>query len=336
MDVKAAPARAVALATYTPTGTPDPNVAALFAAKKGGQIYLEWNYTATNAGTQTFRKLNGFNAGEAVPQGVAAMLYAAVGMLYYEGKITSEQAEVSGTVGLGDMLNLTSGAEAWESMNAPVQTITEDVDAGKTEVGFGPPSHLSPQDLVELLRGTRRRSSSSSGSGGQRSTGTPGKSANVMGPTGHPQGTGTATPAPGALPNAFTFVNASSGGAARLGILNGVISLAGNLSFESPVTGLPTGMTPGGVPLCTLTPADSDTVAWIAFAIDVSGDSPVVTALALATGSAVPTPADDGSTFYINLGDFASTGSNITLPGVQGIGPQTVLGCGGSYVAQPT
>src|SRR5271155_600354 len=108
-------------------------------------------------------------------------------MLYFEGKITSEQAEVSGAVGLGNAVNLTGGRTEWESMNAPVQTITEDVDAGKTEGGFGPSAHLSPQDLVELLRGTRRRNASSrGGSGGERNTGTPGKSANVMGPTALP------------------------------------------------------------------------------------------------------------------------------------------------------
>jgi len=202
MSVKCAPARACAWATYTPAGTPDPNVAALFGAGGAGQLPLQWGYTATDAETQTYRKLNGYNAGEAVPQGVAAMLYAAVGMLYYEGKITSEQAEVSGAVGLGNALNLIAGREEWASMNAPVQTITEEVDAGKTEVGFGPPSHLSPQDLVELLRGTRRRRASSRGSGGERSTGTPGKSANVMGPTGHPITDGTPTPS---LPSAVQF-----------------------------------------------------------------------------------------------------------------------------------
>lgn len=139
------------------------------------------------------------------------MLYAGAHLLYYEGKITSEQAEVSGAIGLGNALNLSGGRAEWEGMNAPVQTVAEDVDAGRTEIGFGPPSHLSPQDLVELLRGARRRKASARGSGGERKSGTPTKQANVMGPAAHPAGASKMPPAPpGAALTAFAITAAAT------------------------------------------------------------------------------------------------------------------------------
>jgi hypothetical protein len=144
---------------------------------------------------------------------------------------------------MGNALNLSGGRAEWESMAAPVQTVTEDVDAGRTEVGFGPPAHLSPQDLVELLRGTRRRNASSSGSGGERTTGTPGKSANVMGPTAHPSGKDTTPPSPAAETYDLEIVDASSlgSGGTGTGPTPGQIRVrAGSLGGVWP-----TSMTPG-------------------------------------------------------------------------------------------
>ena len=217
---------------------------------------------------------------------------------------------MGGAVGLGNALNLTGGRTEWASMAAPVQTVTESVDEGRTEIGFGPPAHLSPQDLVELLRGTRRRRASRRGNGGERTTGTPGKSANVMGPTAHPSGKTTVTPPAPAPPVDFTLYDAGptmSGGsptAANLGIRNGQVNPGQNVTLQSGVSGLPTGMTAGGSPAYKSSPGSRDTFAWVEVTLDVSGTAPVITALALATGSAVPVPTDD-TTYYVVLGDFA-------------------------------
>ena len=44
-------------------------------------------------------------------------------------------------------------------MKAPVVSVEEDFDAGRTMITLGPQEHLGIQDLVELIRAARVRSS---------------------------------------------------------------------------------------------------------------------------------------------------------------------------------
>lgn len=43
------------------------------------------------------------------------------------------------------------------AMDAVVQSIDEDVDLGTSRISFGPPQHLGPRDMLELLRVNRFR-----------------------------------------------------------------------------------------------------------------------------------------------------------------------------------
>jgi hypothetical protein len=89
---------------------------------------------------------------------LAQALYNAVSVLQYDGELTLQEQEVSGSLSVGDLFNLTGGnLAAWTTMNGMVQSITEDLDNGTTQVEFGPPKHLSAGELVDLLRVNRSR-----------------------------------------------------------------------------------------------------------------------------------------------------------------------------------
>lgn len=114
---------------------------------------------ATNAekGEHTYHQLESFVSGEPVPVGLAAAIYDAWSELQYDGHLVFDEGEVVGTIVPGKVLNLTGGHAEWASMRAVVQQTLEDVDNGLTTVTFGPAKHLSPADLVSLLRAIRTR-----------------------------------------------------------------------------------------------------------------------------------------------------------------------------------
>ena len=112
---------------------------------------------ATDATSGRKRTLGSFESGEPVPVGLAAALYAALGTLQYDGRYALSSNDVPGTIGVGNVLNLTGGVTAWATMNALVQQVDEDIDQGITVIAFGPARHLGPDDLVSLLRSFRTR-----------------------------------------------------------------------------------------------------------------------------------------------------------------------------------
>lgn len=109
----------------------------------------------TSLGTDTYSRVTSYTEGEPVPTGVAAALLAALGVLQYDGKIKIKQRECSFIARPGDVLNLTNGLTAWATARMQVQKVDENIDAGETTITFGPPKHLSPQDIVEMLRTLR-------------------------------------------------------------------------------------------------------------------------------------------------------------------------------------
>lgn len=109
----------------------------------------------TNAVSQTYSQVVSSTEGETVPTGLAQSFYGALATLHYEGSFETTDAEISLAVGMGCVLNLSGGREEWAAMNALVQQISHDVAQGKTTVTFGPPEHLTPQDMVEFIRGQR-------------------------------------------------------------------------------------------------------------------------------------------------------------------------------------
>jgi len=181
----------VVWAIYTPASTPDPTWR---RCSGGARFPCDVDYTANRRRDRRLTgKLNGYSAGRLCPAGVAAMLYSAVGMLYYEGRITSEQRDRR-NVGFRNVLNLT-GPRPF-GMGGPwprgrAERSRSYVDEGRTGGGFvGRHRHLSPQDLVELLRGKPRQRSSLEPRkcrGGEDYR-HPGKSANCHGANGAPTG----------------------------------------------------------------------------------------------------------------------------------------------------
>ncbi len=121
-----------------------------------------YKFIATNLTSKTYSRTDSFDAGEAVPAGIAQAFYNAVNPLQYEGRVVLIESEVGGSIGMGNVLNLTGGnVSAWTTMRAVIQGILEDVDSGTTTVSFGPAAHLGPADLIEMLRVNRGRSVSS-------------------------------------------------------------------------------------------------------------------------------------------------------------------------------
>lgn len=106
---------------------------------------------ATNASSRTYRSSE-TTPGEDVPVGIETSLYAALSALQWSGSVTIAQEEATGLAGLGNVINIFGGRVAWETMNALVQSEEVDVDNGATNLMFGPPAQLGPQDMLELLR----------------------------------------------------------------------------------------------------------------------------------------------------------------------------------------
>jgi hypothetical protein len=146
-----------ALATYKLT---NPETGAEEKKTRSPVICRGFKQTSLFAGTQTFARLTSFTPAEPIPSGVAAAYQTAAGSLHYEGTWSIAEDEVSGQVLVGNLLNLTGGPAEWETMNALVQTITEDIVNGRTQIRFGPGEHLSVQDFIQLMRVQRGRAPS--------------------------------------------------------------------------------------------------------------------------------------------------------------------------------
>ena len=110
----------------------------------------------TNASTKTYTQLSSYDAPEPAPTGFAAILYSALSILHYEGTYTTVSAE-AGAATLGTVLNITGSRQPWSTMNALVQEITDDLDAGRTTWHVGPPGYLSIRSLMAMLNYTRHR-----------------------------------------------------------------------------------------------------------------------------------------------------------------------------------
>ncbi len=95
---------------------------------------------------------------EPIPTGMAQFLSEATSVLQYDGGISLIEQECSGLVGLGNVVNLGDGAAVeFQTMNALVQDVTWNVGTGQTTIRVGPPKHLGPDDLMELVRPLRNR-----------------------------------------------------------------------------------------------------------------------------------------------------------------------------------
>jgi len=115
----------------------------------------------TNAGhgdgtPKTYTSFQG-TYGEPQPAGLAQYFYNALNVLYWRGTVELTEAEAGGTQFLGALLNLSGGTGKFAAINALVSQVHEDLQHGATTVTLGPPAHLSPRELLDLLWFWRNR-----------------------------------------------------------------------------------------------------------------------------------------------------------------------------------
>lgn len=103
----------------------------------------------------------GSDTPEPTPANLATNYYSCVSVLPYEGTITLKQRNTDNTLYVGAKLNFTNGRPEWETMNALIQEVTEDLFTGVTTARFGPSATLSAQAFIEFLRYQNQRKKSS-------------------------------------------------------------------------------------------------------------------------------------------------------------------------------
>ena len=112
--------------------------------------------TATSGNTQTYTRPS-ITTGDTIPTGLAQALYECVNARIYAGSVAIIEQEVTGSINPGNLLKITGGATAWSTMLAPVQSVAENLDTGTTTITVGPPNHLTPSEVIDLLRANRTR-----------------------------------------------------------------------------------------------------------------------------------------------------------------------------------
>ena len=121
--------------------------------KKIESLPPHFSVTATNATTKIYQGVSSFTAPGAVPTGIAQAFYETlVNGCYYEGSLTLVGEELTTFNFGGSKLNLTGSAiTAWASMGAPIHSVTQDLQSGRTVINFGPNPEYSFQDFLEFL-----------------------------------------------------------------------------------------------------------------------------------------------------------------------------------------
>lgn len=99
-------------------------------------------------------------AGEAVPVGLAQRVFQSLA-LQFEGEHIRVENQITQPVTLANTLNLSNGRAEWATMNAQIQSISEDDSTGMTTVTIGPARHLSAGDLraIQFFNRNRRKRS---------------------------------------------------------------------------------------------------------------------------------------------------------------------------------
>lgn len=107
-------------------------------------------YMATDARTQRYRTVAGFEAAEDWPTGLASAVYNDMSTVRYDGTVTVRDTSCYLGVKPGMFLTLDG-----QTGSGPVQRCTFDPQSGKTTITFGWPGHRTPQDLFELQKASR-------------------------------------------------------------------------------------------------------------------------------------------------------------------------------------
>jgi hypothetical protein len=119
---------------------------------------LTRTFTLTNAESRRYIGRPVIPWTEVAPANLATTFYAAVSAVQHSGTVSLTEAECAAArAGLGKKLLITGGLAAWASMVAAICEVEEHFDSGSTRLTVGPMAHLYPQDLIELIRATRIR-----------------------------------------------------------------------------------------------------------------------------------------------------------------------------------
>lgn len=115
--------------------------------------------TVTNApaGRSTYTAMSSFVAAEEIPAGMAQSIYTALQELQYDGQVRIADGDCLVAVGLGNVLNITGGANEWASARMLIQSVERDLSTGKTMITVGPAKHLGAGDLTQLFLMNRNR-----------------------------------------------------------------------------------------------------------------------------------------------------------------------------------
>lgn len=253
--------------------------------------------TATNAVTKIYRGVSSFTPAESIPSGVAAAyLQTLQSGCDYEGSIPTIETDVGATRWHGSALNLTGGETAWETMAAPIHSVSWDLRSRKTMINFGPNPDFGVQEYIEFLRNLSKRENRTytteerTGDELGSENGISGRGDSV-GPTTTPQtvtGGGAGIPS---NPQPFELV---ASGAAGDNILK---------VRESTIAGdTPSGFSDG------LKPFTISSGSGVIYAkMTINATTGVVSAVAVEQGSSTPT--DTSTVFYEQLGGYSVTGS---------------------------
>lgn len=118
------------------------------------EFQLEGRCTATSLIGGLY--VNETTPAEVAPSGLAQAYYEATSVLHWQGRMTREMDELALPLPhSANVFNITGGdaaARGWDSMRAVAREVVIDVDNATLDVSFGPPAHLSLQDLLELAR----------------------------------------------------------------------------------------------------------------------------------------------------------------------------------------
>lgn len=114
-------------------------------------------YAGTPGGPGTIYASFKLGPCDTIPVGAATAYYNALTDAQWEGDITLKELECSGSVAPGNRVRLTNGQAAWATMDAVVQSVTEDLDTGRTSIELGPPDVLGLDDFIGQLNRFRNR-----------------------------------------------------------------------------------------------------------------------------------------------------------------------------------
>jgi hypothetical protein len=121
------------------------------------EISVRVKLTNSAVGVIPYSILQNFDPGESAPVGLETYLYTTLHPAQFQGAHTFrthvDHAPAVGTIyGPWNKLNLSGGAAEWAAMDSAIQMVSVDIMHGQQTIEFGPPAHLSPDEIWTWLQ----------------------------------------------------------------------------------------------------------------------------------------------------------------------------------------